>query len=153
MANRFNKTNSTEWDDTKGTAQAVLHGDLNDTIGDTTPPIGTVIGWLADFTGTPASLPDGWVLCDGSVLSDANSPLNGQTIPDINGDEQFIRGVSGATGGTGGSETHTHTHGTSSPKGNGGGSLDRFSTGGTKTTTSGNHVPEHYDVVYIMRVK
>lgn len=153
MANLFNKTNSTQWNDADGTKQAVKHNDLNDTIGDTTPPIGTIMAWLADFAGTPATLPDGWVLCDGSVLSDSDSPLNGQTIPDINGNQQFIRGVSGATGGTGGSETHTHSQDTYSVRGSGGGVFDRFSTGGTKTTTSGNHVPEYYAVVYIMRVK
>jgi len=77
----------------------------------TTPitPIGTIVAWLKSFTNTP-SLPDGWVECDGSVLSDAESVYNGQTLPDLNGDNRFLRGNS-TSGGTGGGETHTHGDG------------------------------------------
>jgi len=76
-------------------------------IGDT--PIGGIVAWAKTLSGVP-NLPEGWVECDGTVLVDALSPLNGQTIPDLNGDNRFLRGNS-TSGGTGGSETHTHGDG------------------------------------------
>jgi hypothetical protein len=64
-------------------------------------PIGGVIPWFKDTPGVPA-LPSNFVECNGQVLADAESPLDGQTMPDINtGAQRFIRGGvnSGATGG------------------------------------------------------
>ncbi|MCP4595077.1 hypothetical protein, partial [Neptuniibacter sp.] len=60
---------------------------------DVTPPIGAIIAWHEDFTNTPA-LPDGWVECNGLPLDDPDSVYDGQTIPDLNGDERFLRGSS-----------------------------------------------------------
>ena len=65
------------------------------------PPIGSIIAWHKDLAGVPA-LPDGWVECDGGTVSDADSPLNGQAIPDLNtavdySAGRFLRG--GATSG------------------------------------------------------
>lgn len=49
-------------------------------------PIGGIIGWHQDLTGVPALPGSGeWVKCDGQTLSDANSPMNGQVIPNLNG--------------------------------------------------------------------
>ena len=53
--------------------------------------VGDVRLWHKTLSGVPQTLPWGWVECDGSVVSDSESPLNGQTIPDINGSRQFIR--------------------------------------------------------------
>jgi hypothetical protein len=64
-------------------------------------PIGAVIPWFKDTPGVPA-LPSNFVECNGQVLNDPESPLDGQTMPDINtGAARFIRGGvnSGATGG------------------------------------------------------
>lgn len=46
-------------------------------------------------------LPDGFVECNGQVLSDSDSPFNGETIPDLNVTKRFLRGssTSGTTGG------------------------------------------------------
>ncbi len=71
-------------------------------------PVGTIMPWAKTLTGVPA-LPSGWVECDGSVLSDAESPLNGQTIPNLNGSNYFLRGAS-TSGGTGGAATVSHNH-------------------------------------------
>jgi len=73
------------------------------------PPIGSIIGWAKSLTGVPA-LPDGWVEANGQSLSDAASPLNGQTIPDLNGaenEQRFLRGCE-TSGSTGGSDEHCH---------------------------------------------
>lgn len=46
-------------------------------------PIGTIIAWHKSMTGTPA-LPEGWVECNGQIISDLKSPYNGQTVPYLN---------------------------------------------------------------------
>jgi len=70
-------------------------------------PIGAILAWAKTLSGVP-NLAEGWVECDGSVLVDALSPLNGQTIPDLNGGV-FLEGRA-TSGATGGSATMAHTH-------------------------------------------
>ena len=93
--------------------------DLNDTFGtlgtalinatnSLTVPIGTIIMWHKSLVGIP-TLPSGWCECDGSVLSDAASPMNGNTLPSLETTRLFLRGNS-TSGGTGGSATHSHTY-------------------------------------------
>lgn len=64
-------------------------------------PVGSVISWWRANADTP--LPSGeWMIADGSVVSDPESPLNGKTLPDLR--NRFVMGVSateiGITGGT-----------------------------------------------------
>lgn len=75
-------------------------------------PIGGIIWWHKSLTGAPA-LPWGWVECNGQTLSDAASPFNGQTIPDINGQSRFIRG-SNVSGNTQANQNLEHAHGITS---------------------------------------
>lgn len=82
--------------------------DLNDTF-EAATPIGTIIAWHKDFNNTP-TLPAGWAECNGQTLSNANSPYDGQTLPDLNGQNYFLRGAS-TSGATGGSDTHVLTEG------------------------------------------
>ena len=60
------------------------------------PPIGSITPWYGrDRSNT--SLPNGWQLCDGSLISDEKSPMFNQTTPNLNGagdDGLFIRGGS-----------------------------------------------------------
>jgi len=116
-------------------------------------PIGGVVPWLKNLTGVP-NLPDGWVLCDGSVVSDNLSLLNGVTIPDLNGDNRFLRGNDTA-GGEGGSETMAHTHTiTTDTKLEGGG--DEFDEVGNATTSGASNTenrPPFHDVVWICRTR
>lgn len=134
-------------------------------------PIGGITAWAKSFTNVPA-LPDGWLECDGSVISDSDSPLNGQTLPDLNGDNRFLRGNS-TSGTTGGSATHSlttaelaaHTHAVNIPNGTGGTgvyaeqSVDTSGPGISETsgsTGSGeahNNEPQYYNIVWIMRIK
>ena len=123
----------------------------------TTPitPIGAVIAWLKSFTNTP-NLPDGWVECDGSVLSDADSVYNGQTLPDLNGGE-FLEGRA-TSGDTGGSATMSHSHnivlealgGPDNESRSAIDGIDNFSTAAASNT---ENRPPYYNVVWIMRIK
>lgn len=118
------------------------------------PPVGAILPWAKTLTGVPA-LPSGYVECDGSVLSDAGSPLNGQTIPDLNGSNQFMRGNS-TSGGTGGVASHSlqHTHYLDNALSNG----QEFSAGtaglaSAELSTPTDNRPPFYDIVWIMRIK
>jgi hypothetical protein len=129
------------------------HTDLNDSISNITPPIGGIIGWLKSFTGVPGTLPSGYVECNGQTLSDANSPLNGQVIPNLNNSggaatNRFLRGNT-TSGGTGGTETHTHTISGSAETPAGSGCSELLSL----TSASQSTLPSYYEVVFIMRVK
>ncbi len=83
-----------------------------DSLFDTTPPVGAIIAWAKTIAGIPQALPTSWLECDGSVVSDGASPINGQNVPDLTNSE-FLRGnsTSGSTGGgtTGAGSSHTHT--------------------------------------------
>jgi len=74
-------------------------------------PVGAVISWLKSYTNTPA-LSGQFVECSGQTLSNADSVYDGQTIPDLNGGDRFLRGgaTSGSTGGAATADlAHTHT--------------------------------------------
>lgn len=70
-----------------------------------TDGVGTILAfWLTDPL---QPLPDGYLPCDGSIVSDAASPLLGQTLPDLRG--RFLRGSTVANAGSmGGSASHAH---------------------------------------------
>ena len=133
------------------------------------PPIGVVMPWLKTMTGMP-TLPDGWVECNGQTLSDSDSPFDGETIPDLNNNDLFLRG-NATSGGTGGADTSTlattnlpaHTHTIST--GTAGGSTGMITrtdvsapsanqaTGSTGSGTAFSILNAYYNVVYIMRIK
>lgn len=123
------------------------------------PPIGSITAWAKSLTGVP-SLPSGWVECNGQSLSDTGSPLNGQTIPNLNasggGTQRFLRGAT-ASGGTGGADTHVHTLGNISTGSitvdNGAAVQVVAATAASESTDNGSSLPSYYEVVWIMRVK
>lgn len=116
-------------------------------------PVGSVVAWLKDYTNTP-SLSEYFVECNGQTLSDADSPYDGQTIPDLNGSsatQRFLRG-STSSGSTGGSETHTHTVNTDVTFNDDTGTAHGFSSA-DPPTLSASTLPSYYEVVWIMRIK
>ena len=114
-------------------------------------PIGGICAWAKSISGVPSLLPS-FVECNGQSLSDPDSPLNGQTIPNLNasggGTKRFLRG-STTSGTTGGSETHLHSNANN----------DSFSIGGAPGIVGGTNtgststLPSYYEVVWVMRVK
>jgi hypothetical protein len=110
-------------------------------------PVGGIVAWNKSMTGTP-SLPSGWVECNGQVLSDAASPYNGRTIPNLNGvsaTPRFLRGGT-VSGSMGGSEEHLHE---SNQAGCDAGGNYRALQPTAPTST----LPSYYSVVWIMRVR
>lgn len=153
--------------DTLITGTTIIEDKRNES---TSVPIGSIVAWLKSFSNTP-SIPGGWVECNGAVLSDADSVYNGQTLPDLNGNNQFPRGNS-TSGGTGGSSTHIlleaempiHTHnaliGSSSSiiedTGSGLQVVTSVTFGASGTAGSGEaheNKPPYYEVVWIMKIK
>ena len=115
-------------------------------------PIGAVIAWHSSMPNTPP-LPPQYVECNGQVLSDPESPYNGQTIPNLNGGNRFLRG-STTSGSTGGASTHSHSV-----------DVDDWAivnvvaptqfvaVNGTYPTNSVSNIPPYYTVVWVMRIK
>ena len=131
-----------EWERPKSDGDVLYASEFN-----ATAPIGVIMPWLKSYTNTPA-LPEGWVECDGSTLSDADSVYDGQVIPDLNGDNRFLRGNS-TSGGTGGTENHTHTN-SSTLQVRDEGTLIGYATTGVNSTST---LPTYYEVVWIMKIK
>jgi hypothetical protein len=131
-------------------------------------PVGTILPWAKTLTGTPA-LPDGYVQCDGQVLSDGDSVYNGQTIPDLNGGNRFLRGnsTSGTTGGSATNSTNLRINAsyTGNSSGSGeygyvpGNTLQLRGAGGSNfdrvgaDTDTFNILPPYFNIVWIMRIK
>lgn len=128
-------------------------------------PVGAIMAWTKSLAGVPA-LPDGWVECNGQTLNDTESPLNGQVIPNLNGENRFLKGNS-TSGTTGGVDNNNHFHnlhayGTIN-KGQYGNDvginryLKDFHLAGANSimveSTNLDNKPPFYNVVWIMRVK
>ena len=115
-------------------------------------PVGGVMAWLKSFPNTPA-LPASWAECNGQVLDDPESVFHGATLPDLNVSQRFLRGA-GTSGGTGGSESHTHgvdlnINGGSATQG-----ADFVMVPpGSYSTAPASTLPSYYEVVWVMRVR
>ncbi len=127
-------------------------------------PIGGIVDWYKNTIGAGSVLPDGWVECNGQVLSDAESPLNGGTIPDINGSisaqQNFRRnGTTASTSPQGNADAVVSVPAISLST-----SQSTFTAGGlsaltavnisnTGSASQGQILPKYFIVVAIMRVK
>jgi hypothetical protein len=113
-------------------------------------PVGCVTGYLKSLSNVPA-LPGTWVECNGQLLNDPQSPVNGQTLPDLNGaggPQRFLRGAA-TSGGTGGGDMLTIS--SEVP-------VDNNMDASTTTVVAGPQsdlpiLPSYYEVVWVMRVK
>jgi len=106
-------------------------------------PIGGLLPWAGDKAGLP--IPDGFVVANGSVISDAESPINGKLTPDLTG--VFIRGeaesglaISATSRGftTGSTPTYAAVQD----------GARSFLTG-----SSGSDTPDSNSVIWLMRIK
>ncbi len=115
-------------------------------------PIGTVMAWHKNLAGVPG-LPASWVECNGQTLADEASPLNGQVIPNLNGNNYFMRG-NATSGGTGGASAHTHqinvqqyTNWDLAPD------ASHHTSGTLITAAEASNLPPYMNMVWIMKVK
>ena len=86
-------------------------------------PVAGITAWHKNLTSK--SLPDRFKECDGSTVNDSESPLDRQSVPDLNGDNRILKG-NNSSGGTG-----------------------SFKTNGDNTSNTENV----FDVVWVMRIK
>ena len=132
-------------------------------------PIGAIIPWHKNMSGVP-SLPENFLEMNGQTVNDSDSPLNGNTLFNMNDVHSFVRG-NATSGAVGGEATHTlteseipaHSH-TISPTdynaslGSYGatGSVDRSHSVETDSTGGGsahNNEPQYINLVWIIRIK
>lgn len=127
-----------------------------------TVPVGAVIAWLQSLPGVPQTLPDGFTVCDGKTISDAASPLNGVTIPNLinwpadiahqAGNNRFLQGDT-VSGRLGGAISHVHSFAASSSICSGSGNQTPAFAIATAGINSANNVPPFYSVVWVIRYK
>jgi len=119
-------------------------------------PIGGIVAWLKSFTNVPSLATQGrdeYVEVDGQTISDVQSPLNGQTLPDINGTtdatRKFLRGST-----TSGLATNTVSHAHClKTKTTNIFAISAIGLGYYSATTTVDHIPPSYTVVWIVRIK
>ena len=108
-------------------------------------PVGGVGAWLKDLPGVPA-LPGDYAECNGQVLADPASPLDGVTLPDLNGQERFLRGS--ATSGTlGGQDVFPTRFADNANVG------ILFNAVTPDDAPGAAPLPPYYSVVWVMRIK
>ena len=128
-----------------------------------TVPIGAIVAWDKSLTGVP-SLPSNFVECNGQTISDAASPLNGQTLRNLNANHQFLRGNT-TSGTTGGAATHVHSYsgateiedGDTDVQGDSGSPATVAAFGHihtySGTTDSASSLPPYTEMVWVIRIK
>ena len=164
MTNKSNGDNTYNFQDN----EPLDADDILDTA-DNMVPIGTITAWPKNFPEVPP-LPSSWVECNGQIITDSDSVFDGISIPDLNGENRFLRGNT-ESGGIGGEETHeltedempSHTHGytthtTIGTRGGGGNpdiwqSTQTNETGSAGNDDSHNNLPPYYNIIWIMRIK
>ena len=122
-------------------------------------PLGCVVAWLKNLSNIPA-LPLSWVECNGQMIVDVDSPLDGVITPDLNGaggTQRFLRGTA-ASGGTGGADSHGHDIDLQNLSANTADGGDHTSVTPTVYTTTGPNpassaLPSYYEVVWVLRVR
>ena len=69
-------------------------------------PVGTVLDW---YCSADCAIPDGYMIADGSVVTNEASQFFNETVPDLT--DKFVRGVTDVNnvGNTWGENSHDHT--------------------------------------------
>lgn len=134
-----------------GTALSTTQLYLN-IIQDDRDTLSTIKAFLPTHAGMIANpLTAFWKLCDGTVINDAESPLNNGgagEAPDLNSADRFLRGNATSDVGTDDTAGGATTHGNHGPSFNEGASGSK-----TEGFTSVAHIPPFISVVFIMKIK
>jgi hypothetical protein len=113
------------------------------------PPVGTIIAWHKTLIPNPAPLSDHWRECNGQTVNDTASPFHGLTLPSLNTTNLFLRGAT-ASGGTGGTASHNHGYNATTDVTAG---TDTSVVHPSGSTTTENHLPPYFEVVWVIRIK
>ena len=113
-------------------------------------PVGSIIFWHQNFAGTP-TLPAGWVLCNGILITDGRSPYVGQSTPLLSsGQTCFWRGSNTSSGPF---FTSLHQHNINSATAPFFNYILQVGSGGyTFNTTADFNDPPAWDMVPLMRI-
>jgi hypothetical protein len=116
-------------------------------------PIGAILPWAKNSFGVVLTLPENFLECNGQTVNDAESPMDGEALPNLNGEGRFLRGAA-LSGDVGGNDSHTHEvdlGGSSAgdPGASGGSTVPL----GTYVTSAASSLPPYYEVVLVMRIK
>lgn len=77
-------------------------------------PVGTIVPIMTGFTNVPDPDPSLWQYCDGSIITNPNSPIYNQATPNLSSERSLIKCAFSGSGTTGGSNVintlgHNHT--------------------------------------------
>lgn len=112
--------------------------------------VGTVISTINHMSGfeTPDEC---WQECNGSTITDPDSPLHGQSTPSLNGttdaNKRFLCGGT-SSGSTGGSVSHGHTLPQCCAA-----TCASACCNTPRYMCSNNHIPPSFDVKFYIRIK
>jgi hypothetical protein len=104
-------------------------------------PVGVIVPWHKSMSNVP-TLPPQWVECNGQTISDAQSPMNGQTLPNLNGQVYgggrgyYLRG--GVTSGGFNNSSYVTSNAAKYQFGTGSGTYYGIGYGEINNTESGN---------------
>ena len=116
--------------------------------------VGSIRAWLQDHANMISNpLTAFWKLCDGTAISDAESPLNGGQAPNLNSG-YFLEGQAASDDGsdnTAVDPTHSHTLTLNSVCDDGSDYYGHSSS--SITSTAETSTPKNMDVVFIMKIK
>jgi hypothetical protein len=104
-------------------------------------PVGVIVPWHKSMTNVPV-LPPQWVECNGQTISDAQSPMNGQAVPNLNGQVYaggrgyYLRG--GTTSGNFNNSSYNTSNAAKYQFGSGSGTYYGIGYGVINNTESGN---------------
>jgi len=112
-------------------------------------PVGAIIAWHKNAATNFPPLPANWLECNGQTVNDPTSPFHGLTLSDLNTTNLFLRGAP-ASGGAGGSTSHNHGYNATTDVTAG---ADTSVVHPSSTTTTENHLPPYFEVVWVIRIK
>lgn len=117
---------------------------------------GTIKAWHKSLTGMPSNMLTAfWKECDGAAISDAESPFDGQSLPNLNGTTDatriFIRGSTTSSNTLGGASNHAHEElaanfNPATPN-------DEANWDANSNSTTVLHIPPAANMVMIMKIK
>lgn len=138
--------------------EALIYDDTNNKwIQSPIAPVGSMMPWNKSVLAS-TTLPDGWVEMNGQTIALKSAFAGGawdngnntMTIPNVNGNNQFVRGNS-TSGGTGGRESFSFTHSTNTTGANAGNAVDYIDS--QLGSGSVSILPPYFDAVWIVRIE